>query len=167
MVRQNDFGRHEKERFVERSLVETRQIMKNVATLMRRRYGNSSAVIGLNSELTKEMRQYLGFEHKNRDINDYHHAQDALCLGVAGQFAVNRGFFDNGAVSDGAANAYNIYLQDYLRGYREKLKAGDRKHGKASVLLSALWLRRMKISVSILRLVRLRGVRLIKIISEE
>ena len=67
-----------------------------------------------------------------------------LCLGVAGQFAVNRGFFDNGAVSDGAANAYNIYLQDYLRGYREKLKAGDRKHGKASVLLSALWLRRMK-----------------------
>lgn len=131
LVRQNDFGRHEKERFVERSLVETRQIMKNVATLMRRRYGNSSAVIGLNSELTKEMRQYLGFEHKNRDINDYHHAQDALCLGVAGQFAVNRGFFDNGAVSDGAANAYNIYLQDYLRGYREKLKAGDRKHGKA------------------------------------
>ena len=131
LVRQNDFGKHEKERFVERSLVETRQIMKNVATLMRRRYGKSSAVIGLNSELTKQMRQYLGFGHKNRDINDYHHAQDALCLGIAGQFAVNRGFFDNGAVSDGAANAYNIYLQDYLRGYRKRLKAGDRKHGKA------------------------------------
>ena len=47
--------------------------------------------------------------YKNRDINDYHHAQYALCLGVAGQFAVNRGFFDNGAVSDGAANAYNIF----------------------------------------------------------
>lgn len=131
LTRQNEFGKREKERFVERSLVETRQIMKNVATLLRQRYGDSSSVIGLNSELTKEMRRYLGFEHKNRDVNDYHHAQDALCLGVAGQFAINRGFFDNGMVSDGAANSYNQYLQDYLRGYREQLKAGDRRRGKA------------------------------------
>ena len=131
LMRQNDFSVREKERFVERSLVETRQIMKNVATLMRQRYGNSSAIIGLNSELTKEMRQYLGFEHKNRDINDYHHAQDALCLGIAGQFAINGGFFSNGMVSDGAKNSYNRYLQDYLRGYREKLKAKDRKRGRA------------------------------------
>ena len=58
------FPPHEKERFVQRSLVETRQIMKNVATIMRKRYGNSAAVIGLNSELTKEMRQYLGFSHR-------------------------------------------------------------------------------------------------------
>ena len=129
--RQNDFSSHEKERFVQRSLVETRQIMKNVATIMRKRYGNSAAVIGLNSELTKEMRQYLGFSHKNRDINDYHHAQDALCLGVAGQFAVNRGFFANGLVSDGAVNSYNLYLQDYLRGYRKKVSAGERRRNKA------------------------------------
>lgn len=129
--RQNDFSSHEKERFVQRSLVETRQIMKNVATIMRKRYGNSAAVIGLNSELTKEMRQYLGFSHKNRDINDYHHAQDALCLGIAGQFAVNRGFFANGMVSDGAVNSYNLYLQDYLRGYREKMSAGERRRNKA------------------------------------
>ena len=131
LTRQNDFGTHEKDRFVQRSLVETRQIMKNVATLLRKRYGNSSSVIGLNAELTKEMRHYLGFGHKNRDINDYHHAQDALCLGIAGQFAVNRGFFDNGMVSDGAKNSYNRYLQDYLKGYRDQLKAGDRKHGRA------------------------------------
>ena len=131
LTRQNDFGKHEKERFVQRSLVETRQIMKNVATLLRQKYGNSSSVIGLNAELTKEMRRYLGFSHKNRDINDYHHAQDALCLGIAGQFAVNRGFFDNGMVSDGAKNSYNRYLQDYLKGYREQLKADDRKRGKA------------------------------------
>lgn len=131
LTRQNDFGAHEKERFVQRSLVETRQIMKNVATLLRQRYGNSSSVVGLNAELTKEMRRYLGFSHKNRDINDYHHAQDALCLGIAGQFAVNRGFFDNGMVSDGAKNSYNRYLQDYLQGYREQLKADDRKQGKA------------------------------------
>lgn len=131
LTRQNDFGVHEKERFVQRSLVETRQIMKNVSTLLRQRYGSSSSVIGLNAELTKEMRRYLGFSHKNRDINDYHHAQDALCLGIAGQFAVNRGFFDNGVVSDGAKNSYNRYLQDYLKGYREQLKADDRKRGKA------------------------------------
>ena len=131
LTRQNDFGTHEKERFVQRSLVETRQIMKNVVALLRRRYGDSSSVVGLNAELTKEMRHYLGFDHKNRDINDYHHAQDALCLGIAGQFAVNRGFFDNGMVSDGAKNSYNRYLQDYLKGYREQLKAGDRKRGKA------------------------------------
>ncbi|HCN6566313.1 TPA: hypothetical protein N6041_004790, partial [Escherichia coli] len=100
-------------------------------TLMRQRYGNSAAVIGLNAELTKEMHRYLGFSHKNRDINDYHHAQDALCVGIAGQFAANRGFFADGEVSDGAQNSYNQYLRDYLRGYREKLSAEDRKQGRA------------------------------------
>lgn len=131
LTRQNEFSEREKERFVQRSLVETRQIMKNVATLMRQRYGNSAAVIGLNAELTKEMHRYLGFSHKNRDINDYHHAQDALCVGIAGQFAANRGFFADGEVSDGAQNSYNQYLRDYLRGYREKLSAEDRKQGRA------------------------------------
>ena len=47
--------------------------MKNVA-IMRKRYGNSAAVIGLNSELTK-CANNSGFSHKNRDINDYRHAQ--------------------------------------------------------------------------------------------
>lgn len=131
LTRQNEFSEREKERFVQRSLVETRQIMKNVATLMRQRYGNSAAVTGLNAELTKEMRRYLGFSHKNRDVNDYHHAQDALCVGIAGQFAANRGFFADGEVSDGAQNSYNQYLRDYLRGYREKLSAEDRKQGRA------------------------------------
>lgn len=129
LVRQDDFHAKEKERFVARSLVETRQIMKNVATIMRNQYGDSAAVIGLSSSQTKEMRRYLGFAQKNRDINDYHHAQDALCIGAVGQFVVNKGFFEDGIVSGDALNSYNRYLQDYLRSYRERLAQEGMKRG--------------------------------------
>lgn len=121
----DSFSDDEKKRFVARSLVETRQVVKNVSDILRKRYGASKTVVGLNSKQTMEMRRYLGFGYKNRDINDYHHAQDALCIGIVGQFAVNRGFFAQGEVSDGAFNSYNLYLQKYLKEKREDLNKGE------------------------------------------
>lgn len=127
LIRTADFSQREKERFVNRSLVETRQIMKNVSTVLRAYYGDELEVYSLNAEITKDMRRYLGFSHKNRDINDMHHAQDALCIAAAGQYMINREFFSKGNVSDNAGNTYNVYLADYLAGVRAAKAAENSK----------------------------------------
>ncbi|WP_394953614.1 type II CRISPR RNA-guided endonuclease Cas9 [Scardovia wiggsiae] len=120
LTRRNEFNDHEKKRFVQRSLVETRQIMKNVSTILRTYYGEGIEVMTLKSSITHDMRRYLGYSNKSREINDYHHAQDALCIAAAGQFMINRQFFSGGKVMDRTVNAYNIYLQEYLREARRK-----------------------------------------------
>lgn len=124
LTRTDDFSTREKERFIERSLVQTRQILKHVANILRNRYGKDVEVISINSNQTKDMRRYLGFERKNRDINDYHHAQDALCIAAVGEFSRNRGFFEKGIITDKslstAMNSYNQYLTDYLRSIRHE-----------------------------------------------
>ena len=120
LTRRNEFNDYEKKRFVQRSLVETRQIMKNVSTILRTYYGEGIEVMTLKSSITHDMRRYLGYSNKSREINDYHHAQDALCIAAAGQFMINRQFFSGGEVMDRTVNAYNIYLQEYLRKARHK-----------------------------------------------
>jgi CRISPR-associated endonuclease Csn1 len=124
---------YDRQRFTARALVSTRQILTNVKAVIQAAYPHTE-VICVNSELTKEMRQFLGFAHKNRDINDYHHAQDALAMASAAQFAYNRGFFRGGDVhvrrilkndpDTAAVNAFNRYLQDYLK--RMKTEASEK-----------------------------------------
>lgn len=113
----------EKQRFVARALVETRQIMKNVADLFRHHYDDQIVVRGLPSTVTHDMRRYLGYAEKDRDINDYHHAQDALCIALAAQFAQNRGFFDSERNSDG--NLFNLWLERQKDQYRKQLGKDD------------------------------------------
>lgn len=131
LTRVDDFKDREKQRFVQRSLVETRQIMKNVSTILRTYYGEDTNVVTLKSSITHDMRKYLGFPYKNRDINDYHHAQDALCISAAGQFMLNRHFVSGGEVTDGASNAYNMYLAEYLQEFRDAKARGERKRSTA------------------------------------
>lgn len=126
LTRTSEMNDKEKERFVARSLVDTRQIIKNVSTILRQRYGSSARVTGMNSSITHDMRRYLGFAHKNRDINDYHHAQDALCITAAGYFMTNRGIFAGGERTTDSfnglqVNAFNTYLQTYIAKYRKSL----------------------------------------------
>lgn len=113
----------EKQRFVARALVETRQIMTNVADLFRHHYDDQIVVRGLPSTVTHDMRRYLGYAEKDRDINDYHHAQDALCIALAAQFAQNRGFFDSERNSDG--NLFNLWLERQKDQYRKQLGKDD------------------------------------------
>ena len=68
------------------------------------------------------MRRYLGYAIKDRDINDYHHAQDAFCLGVAGQFAQNRVFFERGQITNSLGDSYNIFYEKYAKNMKEKTK---------------------------------------------
>ena len=53
-------------------------------------------------------------------------------------------------------NSYNLYLQDYLRGYREKVNAGERRRNKSVWLYCLVSMNsRNQTSASILRLERL------------
>lgn len=114
----------QKERFIARSLVETRQIIKNVATLIDNHFEKTKAV-AVRSSLTSDMRQYIKVA-KNRDINDYHHAHDALLVATVGQYIQNKGFFVKGQLSDNLGNEYNRYTKRRLQDARESAGQSDR-----------------------------------------
>lgn len=125
LCRDKEYSEKEKKRFVSRSLVETRQIIANIKSVLKAKYPDID-IIGLNSQVTKDMRRYLGYAIKDRDINDYHHAQDAFCLGVAGQFAQNRVFFERGQITNSLGDSYNIFYEKYAQNMKEKTKEGNK-----------------------------------------
>ncbi|MFC0265043.1 type II CRISPR RNA-guided endonuclease Cas9 [Alloscardovia macacae] len=131
LTRTDDYSQMEKDRFVNRSLVDTRQIMANVSTVLRAYYEQDVEVYTLNSEITHDMRSYLGYAQKSREINDYHHAQDALCIASAGQFMVNRQFMEKGSVSDGVGHSYNVYLNDYISQKRTEAEEKGMRYVRA------------------------------------
>ena len=73
---------NDKARFIARQLVETRQATKYITNLLVNQYKNSN-VFAIRSELTHNLREKLKV-YKNRNINDYHHAQDAYIISVIG-----------------------------------------------------------------------------------
>lgn len=73
---------NDRERFVKRQLVETRQITKHVTNLLKNEYENTD-IYALRGELTHNFRERYGI-YKNRNINNYHHAQDAYIISVIG-----------------------------------------------------------------------------------
>ncbi|EGO2825082.1 type II CRISPR RNA-guided endonuclease Cas9 [Enterococcus faecalis] len=71
----------DKAHFIQRQLVETRQITKNVAGILNQRYNANSKekkvqIITLKASLTSQVRSIFGL-YKVREVNDYHHGQDA------------------------------------------------------------------------------------------
>ena len=72
----------EKDKFVQRQLVETRQITKYVTNLLVNEYKNTD-IFAIRSSLTHEVREIFNL-YKNRNLNDYHHAQDAYILCAIG-----------------------------------------------------------------------------------
>lgn len=108
-----DFSTMQKERFIARSLVETRQIIRNVSNLIKDHFDGQTQVQAIRSEVTSDMRRYVDIP-KNRDINDYHHAFDALLITAAGEFINKSGLMSKGRLSDHAGNVYNRYIKDTL-----------------------------------------------------
>lgn len=68
------------EGFVKRQLVETRQITKYVANLLK---NDNTSVFALRAELTHNFREKYEIP-KNRNVNDCHHAQDAYIISTIG-----------------------------------------------------------------------------------
>ncbi|BDR58247.1 type II CRISPR RNA-guided endonuclease Cas9 [Xylocopilactobacillus apicola] len=122
LTRKDDFSDAQKKRFIARSLVETRQIIKNVAMLIEQYYGDNTKAVAIRASLTNDMRKYF-HKFKSRDINDYHHAHDALLIATVGKYIQRRGFDANG---DFTYNEYNSYTKEWLRKKREEGKGRDR-----------------------------------------
>jgi CRISPR-associated endonuclease Csn1 len=68
----------DKEGFIKRQLVETRQITKHVANILTEHFRDTNVeVLTPRAALAHQFAKELGLVQKNRDINDYHHAHDA------------------------------------------------------------------------------------------
>ncbi|MDR0921336.1 MAG: type II CRISPR RNA-guided endonuclease Cas9 [Lactobacillales bacterium] len=82
----------DREGFINRQLVETRQIMKHIAVLLANHFSqedengeSKTKIITLKASLTSQFRKEFGF-FKVRELNDYHHAQDAYLNSVVALF---------------------------------------------------------------------------------
>jgi CRISPR-associated endonuclease Csn1 len=117
LTRRGDFSEQQKERFIARALVETRQIIVNVSSLIDSHFNHTKAV-AVKSNMTTDMRHYTKVP-KNRDINDYHHAHDALFVATVGQYIENKGFMKAGKLSDSVGNEYNRYTKNWLETARK------------------------------------------------
>lgn len=73
---------NDKVKFVSRQLVETRQSIKHVTNLLVNQYKNSN-VFAIRAELTHNFREFFEI-YKNRNVNNYHHAQDAYIISIIG-----------------------------------------------------------------------------------
>ncbi len=72
------------EGFINRQLVETRQITKHVASILNNFYKDTK-IVYLNAELSSNYRKKFEL-FKYRDLNDYHHAHDAYLAAVIGEY---------------------------------------------------------------------------------
>ena len=83
-----EYTERDEERFINRQLVETRQITKNVTQIIEDHY-STTKVAAIRANLSHEFR-VKNHIYKNRDINDYHHAHDAYIVALIGGFMRDR-----------------------------------------------------------------------------
>lgn len=72
-------------RFINRQLVETRQICTNVFNCVKQIYDGQIPVYGVSAKLSASIKSKIGIP-KIRELNDYHHAVDAYVATLAGLF---------------------------------------------------------------------------------
>ncbi len=72
------------EKFINRQLVETRQIIKNVTQLILEHY-TTTRVMTVRANLSHQFRDKYQI-YKNRNVNDLHHAHDAYIACIIGNF---------------------------------------------------------------------------------
>ncbi len=116
-------------KFIQRQLVETRQITKHVAALLDQRYRTSddqAIVEPIKARITSEFRDKFNFP-KSRSINDFHHAKDAYLAAVLGRFLSIK--FEN--------RKRSVLYERYMK-YNNKLSSHDRDNFEKSFVLSGI-----------------------------
>lgn len=78
-------------RFINRQLVETRQVIKLAAEILHNRYSEEKGtnIVTIKANLTHHMREKFNF-YKNRNVNDYHHAFDAYLTAFVGNWLLQQ-----------------------------------------------------------------------------
>lgn len=114
---------NDKVAFINRQLVETRQISKKVAEILKDKYPSTNVVsvkAGLVSEFRKKNSLY-----KLRNLNDVHHVHDAYLAGMIGNYILKKyPFMKSGIVFDGYSKyhfgKYKDIVTDMQNRYKEK-----------------------------------------------
>ncbi|CAK1227608.1 CRISPR-Cas system type-II protein Cas9 (Cas9) [Fructobacillus cardui] len=114
LTKGGDYSKGQKTGFIARQLVETRQIIKNVASLIESEFSQTKAV-AIRSEITADMRRLVAIK-KHREINSFHHAFDALLITAAGQYMQARYPDRDGA---NVYNEFDYYTNTYLKELRQ------------------------------------------------
>ena len=113
-------------KFINRQLVETRQIIKHVTNLLINKYQNTT-VFSINAVAGSNFRERYKI-YKNRNLNDYHHAHDAYITCVIGNF-INKRF----------KKGKNIFeYTEYLKEYKKKTSDEEKRRTKYGLLLTML-----------------------------
>lgn len=81
-------GEKQMKGFIARQLVETSQIMKIVQGFLEERYVETN-ILPVKAGLSRELRERIGLV-KCREVNDFHHAHDALLAAEIGRFIQKR-----------------------------------------------------------------------------
>lgn len=80
----DEFRRDQIDKFINRQLVETRQIIKHVANIIENHFEDTK-VFTVRANLSHEFREKYGI-YKNRNVNDFHHAHDAYIACIIGRY---------------------------------------------------------------------------------
>ena len=105
-------------KFISRQLVETRQITKYVTNILVNQYKNSN-VFAVRAELSHSFREYFNI-YKNRNINNYHHAQDAYIVSIIGN-VINKKLHYKDEFK------YTEYVKNYIKQEEENEEEKNRR----------------------------------------
>lgn len=124
-----DFSDDQINGFINRQLVETRQITKHVANILNSYYENTK-VVYLHADLSSSYRKRYEL-YKFRDLNDLHHAHDAYLSAVLGIY--KNKYFNNKIDKTKTASVSNLFKElkstDHDMHYGYFVNSLDNKYG--------------------------------------
>lgn len=113
--RSTGFGENVEKGFINRQLVEVRQISKHVTNILNRAYGHKGVkVFAIKAQLVDDFRKQFDI-YKSREINDFHHAKDAYVVGVIGEYITKR-----------FKNLENEFIYDEYKKYTKTTTSKDK-----------------------------------------
>jgi CRISPR-associated endonuclease Csn1 len=102
--------------FINRQLVETRQITKHVANILNQKFSDDCSVRTIQANLTSSLRNRFNWP-KSRELNDFHHAKDAYLAAVMANYLQVR-FPEKDR--EFIYGQYSAYSREQRRQYRDK-----------------------------------------------
>ena len=118
-LNRREFKQENIDGFINRQLVETRQITKHVANILENYYKKSN-IIYLKADISHNYREKYDL-FKFRQINDYHHAHDAYLAAVLGEY---KEYYLNKELNYDAIREMNNEIVKLDDGKRIKLQYG-------------------------------------------
>lgn len=116
--------------FIARQLVETSQIVKLTKMMLESRVPEAR-VVSIRASLSHELREARHY-YKCREINDFHHAHDALLAAEVGRFLLKR----HGAMFDNVVG-YAHVVRAFVRAEADEARRSGKRPGSTGFFISS------------------------------